>query len=68
VHTKVIMQTPSNTSETVRFHKLKNLPNDQFHNVFGDCFISGFLEGGEFTALVSLRFFDGVGSKEDRAL
>lgn len=69
------MHPPSQQhQETLRFQKLKGMPNtsEAFNAVFGDCFISGFLEGGEFTALVSLRFWDdGEGSmagKEGRAL
>ncbi|KAL6695235.1 hypothetical protein J3F84DRAFT_395426 [Trichoderma pleuroticola] len=40
------------------FISVKGLPSvneNNFRSVFGDCFISGFLEGGEFNALVSMK-------------
>lgn len=57
IHCKVINQGVVQ-QESLRFQKVKNLPNEKFHDTFGDTFISGFLEGGEFTALVSLKVVD----------
>lgn len=51
---------PSPGSDNPRFQRLKALAPNMFHQTFGDCFISGFLSGGEFTALVSFRFLEGV--------
>lgn len=31
---------------------------DSFTRVFGDCYISGFLDGGEFTALINFKMTD----------
>ncbi|KAI5776497.1 hypothetical protein EDC01DRAFT_463456 [Geopyxis carbonaria] len=57
IHVKVTNQTMVQ-QENIRFQRLKNLPVDKFHDVFGDTFISGFLEGGEFTSLISLKVVD----------
>lgn len=46
-------------TDNPRFNKLKGLPNEKFNEVFGDCFVSGFLEGGEFTAVVSIKVHRG---------
>lgn len=67
IHCKVT--NPSTTlQENIRFQKIKNLPNEKFHDVFGDTFISGFLEGGEFTALISLKAVDVRRTKEIQKL
>jgi len=69
VHTKVTVQaSPSPHAENPRFQRMKSLPPNMFHQVFGDCFISGFLSGGEFTALVSLKFLEGVDISTGSAL
>lgn len=39
--------------DNLKFQPLKNVKD--FTSVFGDCFISGFLEGGEFNALVTIK-------------
>lgn len=41
------------------FNPMANLDPAKFTEVYGDCFISGFVEGGEFAAVVSIK----VGSK-----
>ena len=48
-------QAPQTVHENVRFNKLKGMADGKFAEVFGDTYISGFLEGGEFTALVSVK-------------
>lgn len=59
IYVKAVSQPPEPPQqEIMRFQRIKNLPADGFHRVFGDCFISGFLEGGEFTALVSISITD----------
>lgn len=41
------------------FNPMADLDPAKFTEIYGDCFISGFVEGGEFTAIVSIK----VGSK-----
>ncbi|KAM3422424.1 hypothetical protein BST61_g2775 [Cercospora zeina] len=43
----------------VRKKKANNYTKQQFTDTYGDCFISGFQEGGTFTAMISIRI--GVG-------
>lgn len=40
------------------FDPITDLPETQFSTVYGDSFISGFTEGGEFNALVSIKLKD----------
>ncbi|OJD29407.1 uncharacterized protein BKCO1_8100036 [Diplodia corticola] len=40
------------------FASTQALANGHSHNNFGDCFISGFLEGGQLDALISVRLKD----------
>lgn len=40
------------------FMPIKNVQPNQFQDVYGDCFISGFLEGGVFDALVLIELED----------
>lgn len=40
------------------FKPLEGLRPEDFTTVFGDCFISGFLEGGEFSAIISIKVHD----------
>jgi len=44
--------------ESYEFQKLDSVASSKFTDVFGDCFISGFLEGGEFNALISIKVLD----------
>lgn len=37
------------------FNAIEGLPPDRFPAVFGDSFIAGFIEGGEFTAIISIK-------------
>lgn len=55
LHVKVLHQAPQTSHENVRFNKLKGMVDGKFSEVFGDTYISAFLEGGEFTALVSVK-------------
>ncbi|KAI5856606.1 hypothetical protein BZA05DRAFT_204837 [Tricharina praecox] len=54
---KVINQTQI-LEESYEYQKLANVSKEKFTEVFGDCFISGFLEGGEFNALISIKVLD----------
>lgn len=44
--------------EITEFNPIKDLPSNQFTDVFGDSFISGFITGGEFNALVCYKVKD----------
>ncbi|KAK7454069.1 hypothetical protein VKT23_011582 [Stygiomarasmius scandens] len=40
------------------FSPIENVPQSDFTRVYGDSFISGFTEGGEFNALISIKLRD----------
>lgn len=40
------------------FHPVDDMPAGRFTDVYGDAFISGFLEGGEFSAVISIQVAD----------
>ncbi|KAF3008205.1 hypothetical protein E8E14_008744 [Neopestalotiopsis sp. 37M] len=44
--------------EVTEFNPIKDLPAGEFTDVFGDSFISGFVTGGEFNALVCFKVKD----------
>ena len=54
ISVKVINHTV-NFKDALVFNPLRSVNDDNFVKVFGDSFISGFLEGGEFNALVSMK-------------
>ncbi|RAH86853.1 hypothetical protein BO86DRAFT_394649 [Aspergillus japonicus CBS 114.51] len=54
ISVKVINQS-INIKDALVFQGLPSVNEDNFRTVFGDAFISGFLEGGEFNALVSMK-------------
>ncbi|KAF0643184.1 hypothetical protein FPSE5266_07850 [Fusarium pseudograminearum] len=54
ISVKVINQS-INIKDALIFQALPSVNDKNFVDVFGDCFISGFLEGGEFNALVSMK-------------
>ncbi|KAK5110590.1 hypothetical protein LTR85_000990 [Meristemomyces frigidus] len=59
VSVKVVNQTTI-VDETATFKKVDGiLPGTaDFNDRFGDCFISGFIEGGDFNGIVSMRVLD----------
>ncbi|CAK4024480.1 Hypothetical predicted protein [Lecanosticta acicola] len=57
ISVKVINQT-INFKDALVFNKLRSVNKDNFNQVFGDGFISGFQEGGEFNALVSMKILN----------
>ncbi|KAF2811813.1 uncharacterized protein BDZ99DRAFT_569774 [Mytilinidion resinicola] len=59
VSVKVVNQTTT-LVDTCKFKPIQGvLPGSQkFNECFGDCFISGFIEGGDFTAICSTRVLD----------
>jgi hypothetical protein len=63
---KVVNQTRV-LEESYEFQRLDNVPSSKFTDVFGDCFISGFLEGGEFNALISIKVLDKSRMKDIKA-
>ncbi|KAF2089392.1 hypothetical protein K490DRAFT_55003 [Saccharata proteae CBS 121410] len=44
--------------QDMEFHPIDDLPPEKFTEVYGDAFISGFLEGGEFNAVISIQVND----------
>lgn len=57
VTVKVTNET-SPVADKMTFNPIAELDNSKFTDVFGDCFISGFTEGGEFSAIVSIKVSD----------
>jgi hypothetical protein len=53
IHVKVVNQRliADNVTE---FCPIDHIQDGQFTEIYGDCFISGFIEGGEFDAIVSI--------------
>ncbi|QKD61951.2 uncharacterized protein FOBCDRAFT_281587 [Fusarium oxysporum Fo47] len=54
ISVKVINQT-INMKDALIYQPLRSVDSSNFLEVFGDSFISGFVEGGEFNALVSMK-------------
>ncbi|KAJ9108617.1 hypothetical protein QFC19_002335, partial [Naganishia cerealis] len=54
ISVKVVNQS-INFRDALEFNGLDNIAETDFTKTFGDCFISGFQEGGEFNALVSMK-------------
>jgi hypothetical protein len=44
--------------DITRFNPIKNAKAADFNTLYGDSFISGFIEGGEFNALISVKLQD----------
>lgn len=57
VKVHVVNQITPHTNSAV-FRPINGLPVDQFNSVYGDAFISGFAEGGEFIAIISITAKD----------
>ena len=57
VTVKVTNET-SPVADRMTFNPIPEMENSKFTEVFGDCFISGFTEGGEFSAIVSIKVSD----------
>ncbi|KDE76856.1 hypothetical protein AO1008_02649 [Aspergillus oryzae 100-8] len=57
ISVKVINQTVTDNALT-EFAPIDNLPAEKFTEVYGDTFISGFQEGGEFNAVISIKVKD----------
>ncbi|MCJ1377318.1 hypothetical protein MMC17_000412 [Xylographa soralifera] len=63
---KVTNET-STVADHMVFNPLENMDPKHFTNFFGDCFISGFLEGGEFSAIISIKVNDKSKIKDVKA-
>ncbi|MCJ1319163.1 hypothetical protein MMC15_004496 [Xylographa vitiligo] len=63
---KVTNET-STIADHMVFNPLENIDPRRFTDFFGDCFISGFLEGGEFSAIISIKVNDKSKIKEVKA-
>lgn len=57
VSVKVTNESPSE-QESMEFQPIEAIPPQRFTQVYGDCFISDFLEGGEFQAVISIKVND----------
>ncbi|KAI0142771.1 hypothetical protein GGR57DRAFT_508607 [Xylariaceae sp. FL1272] len=57
ISVRVVNQTLSDTSLT-KFCPIDGIGPGDFTEVFGDCFISGYQDGGEFNALISIKKSD----------
>ncbi|KAF2399201.1 hypothetical protein EJ06DRAFT_531521 [Trichodelitschia bisporula] len=44
--------------DVMEFQPIENIPPESFTEIYGDCFVSGFLEGGEFNAVISVSVQD----------
>ncbi|KAF7328408.1 hypothetical protein MVEN_02556500 [Mycena venus] len=49
--------------DLIHFDPVAHVPNSEFTRVYGDSFISGFTEGGEFNALISIKLKDRSSAK-----
>ncbi|KAH9874036.1 hypothetical protein IAQ61_004664 [Plenodomus lingam] len=57
ISVKVVNQT-INFKDPLVYNPLSNIDKDNFREVYGDSFISGFVEGGEFNAVVSMKILN----------
>ncbi|KAF2743081.1 hypothetical protein M011DRAFT_529339 [Sporormia fimetaria CBS 119925] len=57
ISVKVVNQT-INFKDALVFNPLRSVTKDNFRDIYGDSFISGFIEGGEFNALVSMKILN----------
>lgn len=57
ISVKVVNQT-LNFKDALVYNPLRSVQASNFQEVYGDSFISGFLEGGEFNALVSMKILN----------
>jgi hypothetical protein len=57
ISVKVVNQT-INFKDPLVYNPLRSVNKDNFREIYGDSFISGFVEGGEFNALVSMKILN----------
>ncbi|KAK0549211.1 hypothetical protein OC846_004165 [Tilletia horrida] len=63
---KVINQS-INFKDALEFNPLDNVDPSDFRSIFGDSFISGFLEGGELNALISMKILNKAKASDIKA-
>ncbi|KAI0125241.1 hypothetical protein BJ170DRAFT_598063 [Xylariales sp. AK1849] len=59
VSVRVINQTTAATDNCV-FKGIEGVPpgSSKFNDIYGDCYISGFMKGGDFTGIISIKVLD----------
>ncbi|KAF5567606.1 hypothetical protein FPHYL_3229 [Fusarium phyllophilum] len=59
ISVKVVNQT-RNLRENISFKNIgvKSMTSDQFHEIYGNTFISGFIEGGDLHGIISIKTID----------
>lgn len=57
ISVKVVNQT-INFKDPLVYNPMRSVNKDNFREIYGDSFISGFVEGGEFNALVSMKILN----------
>jgi hypothetical protein len=57
ISVKVVNQT-INFKDALAFNPLRSVDEKTFREVYGDAFVSGFVEGGEFNALISIKILN----------
>lgn len=63
VSVKVVSQTTKLVDE-VKFLPMENLNDKKFLDIYGDSYISGFIEGGELHGIVSIKVLESSDKKE----
>ncbi|KAG9125090.1 hypothetical protein FRC07_009004 [Ceratobasidium sp. 392] len=63
ISVKVVNQT-TNIDSVKHFHAIDGVTQENFHYVYGDSYISGFIDGGEFHSLISIRVLESSQKEE----
>ncbi|RKK82191.1 hypothetical protein BFJ71_g15337 [Fusarium oxysporum] len=63
ISVKVVNQT-RNLRDNISFNRIKNMDSARFHDIYGDTFISGFIEGGDLHGIISIRTIDATKKSE----
>ncbi|KAE8262350.1 hypothetical protein A4X03_0g2526 [Tilletia caries] len=66
ISVKVVNQS-INFKDALEFNNIENVGAEEFRRVFGDAFISGFIEGGELNALISMKILNKAKSTDIKA-
>ncbi|TKA62098.1 hypothetical protein B0A49_10887 [Cryomyces minteri] len=64
VSVKVNNEVNKTDEQLMSFNPIKDMLPQDFTKIYGDCFISGFLEGGEFNAVISIKVNDSSSLKK----
>ncbi|TKA72048.1 hypothetical protein B0A49_05620 [Cryomyces minteri] len=64
VSVKVNNEVKKADEQVMSFNPIKDMLPQDFTKIYGDCFISGFLEGGEFNAVISIKVNDSSSLKK----